>query len=57
MRINSCNFCSDSTAVLQWIHSLHRKQQLFMANRVADILDTTEVSQRKFTLIELHGSG
>ena len=47
MKISSCCFWSDSTTLLQWIHSSHRKQQVFVANRVVEILDTTDVSQWK----------
>ena len=44
-KIHSCNFWTDFTTVLQWIHSSHRRQHLFVANRVAEILDTTNVSE------------
>ena len=29
MKMQSCSFCSESTTVLKWIYSSHRKQQLF----------------------------
>ena len=47
MKINNCSFWLDSTTEFQRIHSSHRKQQLFVANRVAEILGTTDVSQWK----------
>ena len=47
MKINNCSFWSDLTTLLQWIHSSQRKQPMFVANRVAEILDTTDVSQWK----------
>ena len=53
-KIDSCSFWTDSTTVLQWIHRgvyciqqvfIGFIQQVFIANRVAEILDTTNVSQ------------
>ena len=45
MKIHSCSFWLHSTTVLQWIHSSSRKQPVFVANRVAEKLDTADVSQ------------
>ena len=45
MKISSRSFWPDLTTVLQWIHSSHREQQVFVANQVAEILDKTDVSQ------------
>ena len=47
MKIHSYSFWSDSTIVLHCLHSSHRKQQVFVANRLAEILDTTDVSEWK----------
>ena len=44
-KIHSSNFWTDSTTFLHWIHSSHRKPQVFVANRVAESLDTTNVSK------------
>ena len=45
IKIHSYSFWSDS--ILQWNHSSHHIQQVFVAKHVAEILDTTDVSQWK----------
>ena len=45
LKIHSFDSWTDYTTVLQSIHSSHRKQHVFVANRVAEIMDTINVSQ------------
>ena len=47
MKIHNCVFWSNLTTVFQGIHSSHRKQQVFVVNRLVEILDTTDIPQRK----------
>ena len=35
---------TDSTTVFQWLHSAHKRQQVFVANRVWEILDRSTVN-------------
>ena len=44
LRINQTFMWTDSTTVLQWIHSAE-KQPVFIANRVAEILDLTTADE------------
>lgn len=41
IKINQCVFWSDSTCVLAWIHSDHRKYRPYVAARIGEILETT----------------
>ena len=36
---------TDSTTVLQWLHSANKKQPVFVANRVAEILEGSTIDQ------------
>ena len=43
--ISQTFFCSDSTTVIQWIRNSHKRQQVCIANRVSEVLETTTVHQ------------
>ena len=43
--INSVYFWTDSSTVFQWIHGESKRHPAFIANRIGEILDTTEPSQ------------
>ena len=38
-------FWTDSTTVSQWLHGADQKQPVFVANRVAEILDSSTIDQ------------
>ncbi|XP_036335211.1 uncharacterized protein LOC118745705 [Rhagoletis pomonella] len=42
--VNDCLLWSDSSTVMKWIRSLHRRYKPFVQNRVAEILASTSVS-------------
>ena len=44
-KTQSCSSWTESATVLQWIQRSRRKQQVFAANRVAEILHTIDFSQ------------
>ena len=43
--IHAIFFWSDAITVLRWLNSSHRRYVAFVANRVAEILETSEISQ------------
>ena len=43
--ISQTFFWSDSTTAIQWIRNSHMRQQIFIANRVSEILETTSIHQ------------
>ena len=45
LSFDSIHLWTDSTTVLQWIYGSHQRQQIFVANRVAEILTNTQSHQ------------
>ena len=45
IHIQTVTHWTDSMTVLQWLHSAHKKQQVFVANRVGEILDQSTVDE------------
>ena len=39
---------TDSTTVLQWINNIHQRHQVFVANRLNIILDSTDASDWRY---------
>ena len=43
--INSTHMWTDSTTALHWIQGSDKRQQIFVAHRIAEILESTQASQ------------
>ena len=51
---SNCTFWSDSGTVIAWIHSVARKYRVFVANRIAEILEETRLEQWRHVPGELN---
>ena len=45
VRIEKIYHWTNSSTVLQWLQSAHKKQQVFVANRAAEILENSSIDQ------------
>ena len=45
--INEFFMWSDSSTVIQWLNSFEKKQQIFVANRIGEILENTKLGEWK----------
>ena len=45
IKMDSVTHWTDSMTVLRWLHAAHKKQQVFVANRVGEILDQSTVDE------------
>ena len=56
LRIDSVTHWTDSVTVLQWLLSADKKQNVFVANRAAEILESSTMDERKHVKGELNPS-
>ena len=45
VRIDKIYHCTDSSTVLKWLQAAHKKKQVFVANRAAEILENSSMDQ------------
>ena len=45
VKIDKIYYWTDSSTVLQWLQVAHKKQQVFVANRAAEILENSSMDQ------------
>ena len=45
VKIDKTYYWTDSTTALQWLHSAHKKQQVFVANRAAETMENSSMDQ------------
>ena len=45
VKIDKIFHWTDSSTVLKWLQAAHKKQQLFVANRAAEILENSSIDQ------------
>ena len=45
--INSVTHWTDSVTVLQWLNSADKRQNVFVANRAAEILETSTIDEKE----------
>ena len=45
LQIDSVTHWTDSSTVLQWLHSACKKQNFFVANRAAEILESSTIDE------------
>ena len=56
LQIDSVTLWTDSVTVLQWLQSADKKQNVFYANRAADILENSTIDEWKHVNGELNSS-